>query len=748
MYADEIWRTIWIDAAHESTFVFGPECIPAMNKAQIQGYPLHRIPKKNTSTGEATTKGRLIADLSAANAEGYSINSTTLLDHYPKFHMPGHPDVARDVMILRQWFPKMMIMISKLDVARAFRQKMLSVGSFGVLAFRLSGHTGLEQAFVFGLAASPAVYASTSQAIHEAHNACGVHFTGEELRDYGYAGYDQLSDSEKRDGIRLPFFSYTYCDDGILVAINAPKYMEATMSSYKHFMIAALGPDAVSDKDPEEQEWSQVKTVIGHRFSLGEVPDARGCVDFLCPTPQRIALMTLVMSDIQFTPHGKDILTAGLCAKAFSLWLWMCIPCPRLKAFIGSFNRVFEGKQQWTATDVVTPVRKGDDPTVAWQLFWDDMLTLKTILLHHEQKPAFFKVPLFRLLREEEQLMMFRSWFKTIATDASMLGGGGFCYEGQYAGHFFRVPFPAWVIRDIRESMKKGHGDEGSWLYTIAVAEKAMHTLGLILYGEPGGCCAMLQDNQNVVYWVQKGWGKPTRVQNYLRWDVMVAQSRDMWAAIEYIHTSLNIHADLLSRSFNEDGSDKPEMLAEFHDEVRALGLVAIETMVPDCLLRELLPEEVGACDLAKLERYASESWELERLTGSKAKTEELDNQTVGRVIYTESAELTTAKRCSHWRSPQDEGDDDVLMRMQLGGRTITKKPSDGWTAVNSKRKDETKLRVSDVGEVRDEEFEVEKVLKKRVHPVLGVQYKVNWTGHSHIHNRWMSEGDLENSSD
>ena len=134
------------------------------------------------------------------------------------------------------------------------------------------------------------------------------------------------------------------------------------------------------------------------------------------------------------------------------------------------------------------------------------MLTLKTILLHHERNPGFFKVPLFRLLREEGQLIAFRSWFKTIATDASMLGGGGFCYEGQYAGHFFRVPFPAWVIRDIKKSMGEGHGDEGSWWYTIAVAEKAMHSLGLILYGEPGGCCAMLQDNQNVVYWVQKGY--------------------------------------------------------------------------------------------------------------------------------------------------------------------------------------------------------------------------------------------------
>ena len=33
-----------------------------------------------------------------------------------------------------------------LDVARAFRQKMLSIGSFGVLAFRLSGHTYMRGA--------------------------------------------------------------------------------------------------------------------------------------------------------------------------------------------------------------------------------------------------------------------------------------------------------------------------------------------------------------------------------------------------------------------------------------------------------------------------------------------------------------------------------------------------------------------------------------------------------------------------
>ena len=151
---------------------------------------------------------------------------------------------------------------------------------------------------------------------------------------------------------------------------------------------------------------------------LGEAPDSRGDVDFLSPTPQRIALMILVMSDVQFTPRGWASLTAGLCAKAFSLWLWMCIPCPRCKAFIGSFKRVFEGKTQWAAKDIVTPVRRGDDPVVACRMFWDDMLTLHTILLKHMQAPGFFRVPLFRLLSEEEQLLAYGYRFETIATDA------------------------------------------------------------------------------------------------------------------------------------------------------------------------------------------------------------------------------------------------------------------------------------------------------------------------------------------
>ena len=162
-------------------------------------------------------------------------------------------------------------------------------------------------------------------------------------------------------------------------------------------------------------------------------------------------------------PHPQQ---AVPCAKAFSLWLWMCIPCPRCKAFIGSFKRVFEGKTQWAAKDIVTPVRRGDDPVVAWRMFWDDMLTLHTILLKHTQAPGFFRVPLFRLLSEEEQLLAYGYRFETIATDACVLSGGSFCYTGRYAGHFFRVFFPPWVIQEILLTTY-GEGTSGGRLDTL-----------------------------------------------------------------------------------------------------------------------------------------------------------------------------------------------------------------------------------------------------------------------------------------
>ena len=37
--------------------------------------------------------------------------------------MPRHEDVAKLVLVYRQWFPKLEIGIMKFDVARAFRQR-------------------------------------------------------------------------------------------------------------------------------------------------------------------------------------------------------------------------------------------------------------------------------------------------------------------------------------------------------------------------------------------------------------------------------------------------------------------------------------------------------------------------------------------------------------------------------------------------------------------------------------------------
>ena len=81
-FKDEMWRTMWGDVVHKSTFVFGPECLPHMTLAKVQGYALHRIPKKSTVTGLPTGKDRLIADLSYENAQGVIINSLTWVEWY------------------------------------------------------------------------------------------------------------------------------------------------------------------------------------------------------------------------------------------------------------------------------------------------------------------------------------------------------------------------------------------------------------------------------------------------------------------------------------------------------------------------------------------------------------------------------------------------------------------------------------------------------------------------------------------
>ena len=277
----EVWRAVWTDVAYSSTILFGPSCTKHMNLAEMEGFPLLTVAKKCTATGKVLpNKIRLIAHLSYENAEESSINSATMKDLYNSFKMPVLADVARGILLMRQWFPGVPLGICKLDVRRAFREKYLATASFGTLAFRLSGHYGVEATFNFGHTGAPAAYNFSGQAIHQAHNASSVTLTGAELRDANYSGIDWTGLTDEQTAaalvatVSIMNCSETYADDGIVIVPKVPKIQTGTVDSYKHFMRAALGKDAVSSKDLEEQEWSETKTVIGLRFELGRTADA------------------------------------------------------------------------------------------------------------------------------------------------------------------------------------------------------------------------------------------------------------------------------------------------------------------------------------------------------------------------------------------------------------------------------------------------------------------------------------------
>ena len=733
-FAREIWSSIWKDASFASSFVFGPDCLPHMALAEVQGYALHRVPKRSTATGLETGAGRLIADLSHKDKRGLSINSMTDAVLYGNFKMARHADIALSVLTLRAWFPKKRIVIAKLDVARAFRRKMLAVSAFGILGFKISGHVVLEQGEVFGHNIAPAIYAFSSEAISQAHRASGIWLTVEELEEAGY----EFAEGEEKTPKFVPFFSDTYCDDGILVAPDNERFMKATKASYIGFMKANLGNEAVSMKDLEEQEFRSEKVVIGHRFVLGAKPDARGDVDFLEPTGERILKMKRMMDSEQLTPEGKHLLTAGLCMKLFSLWLWMCIPCPRLKAFIGSFKRALEGQVIVDQSTIVSPVRCGDDPTVAWQQFWSDMLTLKAVLVMHEVSLGFFRVPLFRLLSEDLQQSVYPERFDTVSTDASIIGGGGYCHTGVDAGCYFRILLPSHVRTDMKECMANGHDFNDTTKYTIAIVEKTLHTLGLMVFGKPGGCYVMLQDNQNVVDWVKKGWGKPLRAQVLLRRDVMHGMHLDIWSIIQYISTTRNVLADLLSRSYTERGIDDEEVLNKFRELALELNAQVSEVIISKELTDKLFPPVLDSQDMNSLldDVLDAERYKLTCVNESSRKLD-VDKKTVG-------------ANNTRWVSHLDEvvSQNKLWDDVEVGGRNSNTR----WSVFKDHDKPvqpPTRNLPEDMVEDTEEEYEIERVLKRRNHPESGVvQYRVKWKDYNHRFNLWKSVEELEQGAE
>ncbi len=81
----------------------------------------------------------------------------------------------------------------------------------------------------------------------------------EQLRDANYSGIDWAGLTDEQMVVTVakivPILnrSETYADDGIVIVPKVPKVQAGTVGSYKGFMRAALGEDAVSTKDPKEQ---------------------------------------------------------------------------------------------------------------------------------------------------------------------------------------------------------------------------------------------------------------------------------------------------------------------------------------------------------------------------------------------------------------------------------------------------------------------------------------------------------------
>ncbi len=111
----------------------------------------------------------------------------------------------------------------------------------------------------------------------------------------------------------------------------------------------------------------------------------------------------------------------------------------------------------------------------------------------------------------------------------------------------------------------------------------------------------MLQDNQNVVGWVKKGWGKPLRAQVLLRRDVVHGMHMDVWSIIQYISTTRNVLADLLSRSYIEDGKDDEEVLDNFRELASRSNVKVAEIIISDELVAKLFPPVVCNQDMNSL---------------------------------------------------------------------------------------------------------------------------------------------------
>ena len=209
--------------------------------------------------------------------------------------------------------------------------------------------------------------------------------------------------------------------------------------------------------------------------------------------------------------------------------------------------------------------------------------------------------------------------------------------------------------------------------------------------------------------------------------------------------------ADLLSRSFDEEGNSLPEVMKEFHSRLSNVGLVGYERKVTTDRLQRLMCEEVETCTWQQLEELAVESWEETVPEESTAETREEVLEATE-----EDEELQQTWLGGHGRayakSAWTQGDD-RKGQSPPKTRAVTRAAGRGATGMEEVKAEA--IGGEEEGAVirgrqpaktdrrGGREEVVEQILQHRYHVVYGEQYKVKWEGYNNTFNSWVTVGDL-----
>jgi len=242
------------------------------------------------------------------------------------------------------------------------------------------------------------------------------------------------------------------------------------------------------------------------------------------------------------------------------------------------------------------------------------------------------------------------------------------------------------------------------------------------------------QDNQNVVDWVRKGWGKPMLAQALMRRDVMHGMHLDIWSIIQYIHTSQNVLADLLSRSFTSDGVDDINVLSEFFKAARMCHEQCAEVKISETLINKLFSLEPASSNIEDLMDEVNDASRFKLAETVRSAVQSMERES-NKATDGGPCEKTLQRK---WVSPLDEVSvfNEHWDEIGLGGYQTLQSKTHGGKGKGSNTHSVFKDSV---------EFEIECLLNKRVNPRNGAtEYKVKWKQFSHVYNTWKALEELD----